>query len=195
MNAIIRTLSASATDMIRADHTRVVAMFHKYDLRARPQAKQALINRLCVALEIHAQIEEEIIYPAIRGVDASVVEKNIPEHDEMRRLISALRGMDPSSAHYDQTFLQLMRNVMHHVADEETALLPDAERLLAERLGELGAQMTRRRLQLSAPRAGEMVVNTARAMPKNTALMAAGALLAGAYMFRHALRRRPQGTR
>jgi hemerythrin superfamily protein len=190
MNAIIKSLSSSATDMIRADHTRVLALFHKYDLRARPQMKQGLVNSICLALEIHAQIEEEIFYPAIRGMDASVVDKSIPEHDEMRRLVTTLRSQDPSSAQYDQTFMQLMRNVMHHVADEETTLLPDAERLLAERLPQLGAQMTQRRLQLSAPRAGEMVMNSARAMPKNTALVAAGALLAGAFMFRHALARR-----
>jgi hemerythrin superfamily protein len=190
MNAIIRTLSPSATDMIRADHTRVLAMFHRYDVRARPPVKQALVSSICLALEVHARIEEEIFYPAIRGVDASVVEKNIPEHDEMRRLMSALRGLDPSSPHYDRSFLELMRTVMHHVADEETILLPDAERLLAERLGELGAQMTRRRLQLAAPHAGEMAINRVRAMPRNTALVAAGALIAGAYMVRHAFRRR-----
>jgi hemerythrin superfamily protein len=190
MNAIIKSLSSSATDMIRADHTRVLALFHRYDLRANARMKQGLVNSICLALEIHAQIEEEIFYPAMRGMDASVVEKSIPEHDEMRRLIATLRSQDPSSAQYDQTFLQLMRNVIHHVADEETTLLPDAERLLAERLPEIGAQMTKRRLQLSAPRAGEMVANTARAMPRNTALVAAGALLAGAFVFRRALTRR-----
>lgn len=190
MNAIVRTLSPNATDMIRADHTRVLALFHKYDLRAQPKAKLGLASSICLALEIHAQIEEEIFYPAIRGVDASVVDKNIPEHDEIRAMISTLRGLDPATPHFDQTFLQLMRKVMHHVADEETTLLPDAERLLAERLASLGAEMTRRRFQLSAPRAGEIAVNTARAMPKNTALVAAGAVLAGVYMFRHAFRRR-----
>lgn len=45
-----------------------------------------------------------------------------------------------------------MNNVMHHVADEEALLLPTAERVLADRLGELGAEMTKRRVQLVAAR-------------------------------------------
>jgi len=79
-----------------------------------------------------------------------------------------------------------MRDVMHHVADEETRLLPDAERLLSDRLGELGAQMTKRRLELAAPRAGEIAMETMRATSTGTMMMAAGALLAGAYIFSRA---------
>jgi hypothetical protein len=82
-----------------------------------------------------------------------------------------------------------MRTVIHHVADEETMLLPAAERLIPDRLGELGAQMTKRRLQLAAPRAGELVGNTVRAMPASTMLMGAGALLAGSLLLRQAFRR------
>lgn len=100
----------------------------------------------------------------------------------MRQLIAQLRAMDPEDATYDGVFMQLMRDVMHHVADEETTLLPEAERLLADRLHELGAQMTKRRLQLSAPHAGEIAMNTMRTMPASSMIMAAGALLAGSYL-------------
>jgi hypothetical protein len=83
----------------------------------------------------------------------------------------------------------LMRDVLHHVADEETTLLPDAERLLGDRLGELGAQMTKRRLELAAPRAGEIAVNTVRGMPASSMLVAAGALIAGTYIVKRAFGR------
>ncbi len=92
--------------------------------------------------------------------DPVVIDKSVPEHDEMRRLIARLREMTPGDAEYDRTFMELMRDVMHHVADEETVLLPAAERMLADELGELGAKMTKRRLELSAPRAGEIAGNT-----------------------------------
>jgi hypothetical protein len=107
----------------------------------------------------------------------------------MRRLIAQLRRLEPSDPAYDQTFMQLMREVMHHVADEETILLPDAERLMPERLGELGAQMTKRRLQLSAPHMGEIAINTARTFPTSSMLMAAGAVLAGTYIAKRAMAR------
>jgi hypothetical protein len=108
----------------------------------------------------------------------------------MRRLIARLREMTPDDADYDRTFMELMRDVMHHVADEETVLLPAAERMLAGELGERGAQMTKRRLQLAAPRAGENAGNSLRAIPARTMLMGVGAALAGSLLLKRAMRRR-----
>jgi hypothetical protein len=69
-------------------------------------------------------------------------------------------------------------------------LLPEAERLLADRLGELGALMTKRRLQLAAPHASEIAANTARALPAMSMLLAAGTVIAGTYLFRRSFTRR-----
>lgn len=185
-NTFANTLSPTITNMIRMDHTHVLSTFHQYEIGSSPQTKQALVNTACLALEIHAQLEEEIFYPAMRAIaaDTPIVEKSVPEHNEIRRLISQLRAMRPGDTTYDQTFMELMRHVMHHVADEETTLLPDAERLLGDRLGELGAQMTKRRIQLTAPHAGEIAVNTMRGLPTTSMLMAAGALVAGTYLMK-----------
>lgn len=184
-------LSPSITNMIRMDHTSVLETFHQYEMNSAPQTKKALVGTICIALEIHAQLEEEIFYPAMShlAADTPIVGKSVPEHNEMRRLIAQLRAMEATDPTYDQTFLQLMKDVMHHVADEETTLLPDAERLIPDRLGELGMQMTKRRLQLMAPRAGEMAMNTARTFPTSSMLVAAGAVLAGTYFAKRTMSR------
>jgi hypothetical protein len=184
LKSVSDALSPSITNMIRMDHSHVMHTFHQYEMDSSVKTKQALANSVCLALEIHAQLEEEIFYPAMStlAADNPTVKKSVPEHDEMRRLIGRLRSMTPADAEYDSTFLELMRDVMHHVADEETTLLPDAERLLSGRLGELGAQMTKRRFELMAPHASEITMNTVRGMPASTMVMAAGALLAGTYL-------------
>jgi hypothetical protein len=184
MNAIVRKLSPSATGMIRADHTRVMASFHRYSIAGRPRVKQGLANAICLSLEVHAQIEEEIFYPAMREAGSALVKELIPGHDQMRRLIAMLRGMEAGDPQFDQAFMELMREVIHHVADEETILLPHAESVLRDRLSELGAQMMRRRMRLSAPRAAEIAGNTARATSPSAMLLGAGALLAGAFVLR-----------
>ena len=184
MNALAQTLAPTATDLIRTDHTKVLAAFHRYKPDASPGKKLALVNTVCLALEVHAHIEEEIFYPAMRAAHPALVDKSVPEHDEMRSMIAILRGSDPSSDEYDRTFMELMRTVMHHVADEETTLLADAERLLGDELSELGARMMKRRMQLMMPRAGEIARNSARAMPAMPIVFAAGALLAGALLMR-----------
>ena len=188
MSTVAEKISPSITKMIRADHTHVLAVFHRYHEDASPRNKQALVDTVCLALEIHAQVEEEILYPAVREIDSTLVDKNMPEHEEMRRLIAALRGMEPGPA-FDETFMALMRDVIHHVADEETVLLPAVERLPAEALSELCAQLAKRRRQLNLAHAGEMTRNAVRAMPATTMIVGAGALLAGSYVLRYALKR------
>ena len=186
MANIVSRLFPTATNMIRLDHTHVLSTFHQYKAGAPARVKKGLVNTICTALEIHAQLEEEIFYPEMRKVceDDQRIAKALEEHSEMRRLIGLLRAMEPEARDYDETLSALMRDVMHHVADEETILLPAAEKLLADRLGELGAQMTKRRLQLDGPRTGEIALDMGRAASGNTAaiavvgLAAAGLLLA-----------------
>lgn len=195
MKSLKNTLSPTVTNMIRMDHTAVLETFHQYETSSRPNTKKALVNTVCIALEIHAQLEEEIFYPAMRAIasDTAVLDKSVPEHNEMRQQIAQLRAMKPTDPAYDDTFMQLMRDVIHHVADEETTLLPDAERLLADRLGELGAEMTKRRVQLTAPRAAEIAANAARGFPTSSMLVAAGAVLAGTYFAKRAFEGQPYG--
>jgi len=189
--ALMEKFSPPITRMIRMDHSQVMATAHKYTADAPPDKKQAIVTAVCRALEVHAQLEEEIFYPALREVwgDEEALRKAKPEHDEMRRVIAALREMEPTDPPYDARFMELMREVLHHVADEETVLLPAAEKMLADRLAALGAQMTRRRMQLARPHAGEMAAATARAMPAGTMLVAGG-LLTGAYLLSRGLSQR-----
>ena len=177
MPSLMSQLSPSITNLIRLDHTHVLSAFHQYEIGSSPRVKRGLVDNVCLAIEIHAQLEEEIFYPAVRAVTGNeALRKSVPEHDEMRRLIAKLREMEPTDADYDRTFMEPMRDVMHHVADEETVLLPDAERSLADQLEELGAAMTRRRLELVAPKTLEIAWNTARALPASNVLMGAGAI-------------------
>lgn len=191
MNQLLSRMAPSITNMIRMDHTHVITTFHQYQADTSARVKKGLADTVCVALEIHAQLEEEIFYPALRTIaDNDFMRKSIPEHDQMRRLITQLRNLDPGHANYDETFFELMNTVLHHVADEETLLLPVAERVLADQLGELGAQMAKRRLQLVASRGGEIAGGMARSVGAGSLVMGAGALLACSYLLA-----RPLGTR
>ncbi len=171
-------MSPSATTMIRADHTHVISTFHQFHAETSKRRKHAIVETVCLALDVHAQIEEEIFYPALREVASGneTLAQSVSEHTEMRRLIAQLRDMRADDADYERTFMELMREVIHHVAEEETVLLPIAEHRLADRLGELGARMTERRLELSAPKVPAMLWNTAQAMPMRGVWIAAGAV-------------------
>ncbi len=177
----LNKLSPSITDMIRFDHSHVLVTFHQYTGTTRSSVKKALAETICDALEIHATLEEEIFYPVMRRLDGDdpVIRKAEPEHDEMRRMIAELRSCAATDLRHDSLLHELMRDVMHHVADEETILLPHAERMLdTGHLNELGAAMTKRRLELLKPKAGKIAKNTAVGFSGSTTAIVVG--LAGA---------------
>jgi hemerythrin superfamily protein len=188
----LKKLSPSITDMIRFDHSHVMVTFHQYTVDKRPSVKKALAETICDALEIHATLEEEIFYPVMRpkAHDQKVMEKSEPEHDEMRALIAELRRTEPTDRRHDELVFALMRDVVHHVADEETVLLPEAEQILTrDRLSELGAEMTKRRIELVRPKAGKIAANQVVGFSGSTAAVVVG--LASALFAARALARKP----
>jgi hemerythrin superfamily protein len=180
----LNKLSPTITDMIRFDHSHVMVTFHQYTKDKPASVKKALAETVCTAVDVHAKLEEEIFYPVMRQIttDDAVMRKSEPDHEEMRTVIALLRRTDPHDPDHDRLMLELMRHVIHHVADEETVLLPQAEALLdKDRLSELGAQMTKRRLELVTPEAGKIAKDTIIGFAGSTAAIAlgvAGALFA-----------------
>ena len=173
----LNQLSPTITDMIRFDHSHVMVTFHQYTKDKAPSVKKALAETICTALEIHATLEEEVFYPVMRQLDKGepFVHKAEPEHNEMRRIIAELRRTSGSDPRHDRLMMELMRDVIHHVADEETTLLPQAESLMSKaRLSELGSQMTRRRMELVAPKAGKLAKSHAVGFSGSTAAMVVG---------------------
>nr|WP_145547020.1 hemerythrin domain-containing protein [Variovorax boronicumulans] len=171
-------LLPTATNMVRLDHTHVLSTFHQYKASAPARVRAGLANTICLALEVHAQLEEEIFYPAVRQVAPELLDDSEDEHQQMREAIARLRRCEPEDPQHEEQLMVLMRLVMHHVADEETLVLPAAERLLADQLGEIGLRMTRRRIALVAPRSGEIALNMGRAASGNKLLLAGGTVIA-----------------
>lgn len=179
-------ITPSITNMIRLDHVHATALFRRFRPNTSSARKWALAQNACLALEIHAQLEEEIFYPALReSVGANpVLDKSGPEHDEMRKLIAELRRSYPGMEGFDANFLALAREVLHHVADEETVLLPLAEEFMSDRLGALGMQMTRRRVELLGPHVGELAMTTAKSFPLLLGGVIAGGLALATVLLR-----------
>jgi hemerythrin superfamily protein len=186
MFAALDSVTPDITRMIRLDHSHVLAAFRRFRSRMSETRKKALVNNVCLALDVHGQLEEEIFYPSIRQIGAAsdILAKSVPEHEQMRGFIHSLRSMEPLDAAYDETFRKLMGTVLHHVADEETVLLPLAEELIPDELGHLGRLMTQRRFELLRPHAAEAAATTIRTFPIGAAAAAAGVLAAGWLLIR-----------
>jgi len=104
MASMLSKMSPTITNMIRMDHTHVVAAFHQYQVDTPVRVKKGLADNICLALEVHAQLEEEIFYPALGEVSPDdTLEKAKPEHDRMRALIAQLRALQAGEPAFDTT--------------------------------------------------------------------------------------------
>lgn len=140
----------SATQMIRQDHKKVEGLFRKVEQTKGAQAKRRLAENAMAELEIHAALEEEIFYPAVKKeVDdgSSMVQEAIQEHQTVKQLIAELKGMGEANDEFESQFSQLVENVQHHVEEEENEMLPKVEDGELD-LNSLGAEMAQRRQEL-----------------------------------------------
>lgn len=112
-----------AIALLKADHRAVEALFEKFE-RARGEAtKQGIAEHICRALIVHAQIEEEIFYPACEGkVDDDMLKEARVEHDSAKLLIRDILAGGPDDAFYDAKVSVLAEQIEHHVGEEEARL-------------------------------------------------------------------------
>jgi hypothetical protein len=137
---------------LRADHAHVRALFHAFAMLDPDEEaeRERLVDELCDALFLHATLEDELFYPALRAlVDDSLLEDAALEHDSTRELILQLETLFPGDDYFDATVAVLAEEVAHHVAREETLLFPALARAGVDD-ALLGERLRTRRLQLEA---------------------------------------------
>ncbi|MCH2237387.1 MAG: hemerythrin [Sphingomonadales bacterium RIFCSPHIGHO2_01_FULL_65_20] len=112
--------SRDALQMLADDHRTVEALFEKYDNARGEAAQQKIVQQICQELTIHAMVEEQVFYPAIReAVDDDMMDEAQVEHDSAKTLILSLQQGTPSDAYYDAKVSVLKEQVEHHVYEEE----------------------------------------------------------------------------
>ena len=144
----------SATDLLRADHERMKGLFHDYETADDEDfdGKNVIAEKVFQELDVHAKLEEEIFYPAVREQTGDhgreLVDEGIEEHGAVKSLIEELRGMSPEDEEFENKFQDLIDNVLHHAEEEESEMLPLAEEKMGDALHHFAAEMTERKRQL-----------------------------------------------
>ncbi|HXK33321.1 MAG TPA: hemerythrin domain-containing protein, partial [Dehalococcoidia bacterium] len=141
---------ADALSLIREDHRRVQDLFKEFENTDDRNRKRQIVQQCLQELQVHAIIEEEILYPAVRKhTDAGELMNEAEEEHHVADLImEEIAGMQPSNKNYDAKFMVLAENVRHHIREEEGEMLPKAAELGREMLQELGMELEQRKMEL-----------------------------------------------
>jgi hemerythrin superfamily protein len=176
-----------ALQILRNDHRRVRELFRQFDEAQDPSTRMAVVDETVAELLVHAQLEEEIFYPAMeRQGLTDLVDHAEEEHQLADTIMQELMQMDARNGQLEPKFRVLIDTVTEHVTEEESQMFPRAAEIGLDRLEEIGAEIERLRARIlqegqpAARAAANGVQETSRAAGSGRARAGRSAAAAGA---------------
>ncbi len=109
-----------AIALLKADHRKVEDLFEQFESASGSEDKRKLAEMICNELKVHATIEEEVLYPALRGeIEDDTLDEAYVEHDGAKVLINDILASGPDEEFYDAKVKVLSEEIKHHVKEEE----------------------------------------------------------------------------
>jgi hypothetical protein len=109
------------------------------------RGRKQLLEEITAALELHTRLEEEIFYPAVRGLETrkaeEMVAEALEEHHVVDLVLKDLPKVDPEDERFEAKMTVLSELVEHHADEEEKEMFKTAQRLGDEELKALGERM------------------------------------------------------
>jgi hypothetical protein len=140
-----------ALKLLTEDHRTVEDLFEKFEKATGTSKKEQLAKQICTELKVHAMLEEEIFYPALRGkIEDDDLDEAIVEHDGAKLLINEIEAGSAQDDFYDAKVKVLKEQIEHHVKEEERQsgnIFTQARRADVD-LEALGEQMAARKAEL-----------------------------------------------
>jgi hemerythrin superfamily protein len=115
-----------AISILKKDHDAVKDIFDQFKKTESPATRKSLIHKAVDALKIHALIEEELFYPAVRPQVGDVLMNEADEEHHVAKLLIAELDQSESDDHRDAKFTVLAEGVRHHIKEEEGQIFPKA---------------------------------------------------------------------
>ena len=135
--------------MLRQDHQKVMELFDKFEKTRQDERKQALAQQICMELTVHAQLEEELFYPALREAirQTDLIDEADVEHQSAKELIAKIQGSSAGDDMFDAQVKVLGEYVRHHVKEEQGEIFAQARKSKLD-LKAMGEQAMTRKQEL-----------------------------------------------
>jgi hemerythrin HHE cation binding domain-containing protein len=145
-----KTARGLATSLLREDHRKVRELFGEYERAVRENwdTRQSIAEEICMQIELHSRVEEEIFYPAIERLCVEFVADAQRRHHALDERIAHLKQQTTDNAQYDAAMRELHELFEPHAREEEQ-LFGMLEERVPEALGLLRAKIVRRKEQLA----------------------------------------------
>ena len=146
-----RNSARDAIQLLRADHRKVQGLFDEFEKARGDDKKAALAQEICAELKVHAQIEEEIFYPAAREAlkEQDLIDEATVEHASAKDLIAQIEQARAGDELFDAKVTVLGEYIKHHVKEEHNEIFPKVRKTRLD-LKALGRELAERKEALKA---------------------------------------------
>jgi hemerythrin superfamily protein len=154
---MVKRRAMRVTSILKKDHRLVsgLIMTLEFTPRINSTVRRKLLEQITNSVMVHAQAEEEVLYPALRTIfvfdnhNQSKVDEAYHEHQQVKDLLHDLSTMDPTSEVFDIKFNDFKMKLEHHVEEEEGEVFPMIlERMSGDEQQELGQRIHDRKMTL-----------------------------------------------
>ena len=136
-----------AITLLKNDHKTVEKLFKRFEKAGDDavKTKREVVDSIIKELSVHAAIEEQVFYPAVRDalpdLEDTVLE-GLEEHHVAKWTLWELADMSPEHERFDAKVTVLIESVRHHVEEEEGEMFPEVRKALGRKaLGQIGDAM------------------------------------------------------
>jgi hemerythrin superfamily protein len=149
-----KKVQLDAIALLKADHKKVRALLETLDSTDAPARREKLLGQIETEINAHAQIEEEIFYPAFRKKSEESEELQMffeakEEHGLVKLILGKAKSSDPAGEEFGARAKVLKDLIVHHAKEEEKEMFKAARELFdRDELKSLGDQMQRRKREL-----------------------------------------------
>jgi hemerythrin-like domain-containing protein len=120
-----------AIAMLKADHDKVKKLFDQFEKTEDSKIKKKIVAEALMELKLHATVEENFFYPAVRSQiddEEGIMDEADEEHHVAKVLIAELDKMTGEEEHWEAKFTVLSENIRHHIKEEESDMFPEARK-------------------------------------------------------------------
>jgi iron-sulfur cluster repair protein YtfE (RIC family) len=136
----------NAFELLKADHKKVAGIFEELEptTNRATKTREELFTQLKNELDVHTQIEEQILYPALKDAEEThdITLEAYEEHHVVKQILSELESMPVDTDEWSAKLKVLQENVEHHVEEEEGDMFKKAKDVLSpEQIDALGTRL------------------------------------------------------
>ena len=142
--------SSNAITILKEDHEKVKELFDRFEETDGSATKAKIVSQALLELKVHATVEEELFYPAVRQQiedEEGIMDEADKEHHVAKILIAELEKMTGDEDHWEAKFVVLAESVRHHIKEEEGKMFKEAKKTDID-FDELGSRMARLKQKL-----------------------------------------------